>query len=166
MDQRHWLGTGSGRTRTLKALRCMISLGTLMMLFLGASWAWAARDAMGAPPEELRKRLPCAPQTGQQNLAEAPFIFIKDVISRVDGPRCSMYPTDTQFALEAARKHGMVVGLLFLVDRLFHEWSESKKAPLILIHGKERFYDPLDANDFWLPTCMGPGNPASYGSEQ
>lgn len=119
---------------------------------------------MGAPPEELRNRSPYS-ESGQV-LREAPFRFLKEVISPVDGPRCPMYPTDTQFALEASRRHGAILGLLFLVDRLFHEWSESKRAPIIMVYGKQRFYDPLDANDFWLRGKSRPQDPVSHGSEK
>lgn len=111
---------------------------------------------MGAPPEELRNRIPYWDQARKGGLREAPFRFLRDVISKVDGPRCSMYPTDTQFALEASRRHGAVVGLLFLVDRLFHEWSESKRAAVVTVYGKQRFYDPLDENDFWLRERIWP----------
>jgi putative component of membrane protein insertase Oxa1/YidC/SpoIIIJ protein YidD len=107
-----------------------------------------ARDPMVAPREEVQRRS----QGGEpeRRSSELPMRFLRDVVSKVDGARCPMYPTDTQFALEAARRHGPVVGLLFLVDRLFHEWSEMKRVQVVKIHGRKRFYDPLDANDFWL----------------
>ncbi len=146
------LGTGSSwGVKTVKRENLRGGAVALtMLIFWGVPLARADGDLMGAPPEVLRNRLSSEAAGKEQVLREAPFKFLKEVISRVDGPRCSMYPTDTQFALEAARRHGAVLGLLFLVDRLFHEWSESKTAPTILVHGKERFYDPLEANDFWL----------------
>ena len=107
-----------------------------------------AHDAMVAPQEEIQRR--SQGREPEREFSDLPLRFLRDVISRVDGARCPMYPTDTQFAAEAARRHGLVIGLLFLVDRLFHEWSEMKRAQVVRIGGKERFYDPLDANDFWL----------------
>lgn len=150
-----------------------------MKLQAAMVWAWALvvvfglalqaspafGDSMGAPPEELRTRSLSPDAKGDQVLREIPFRFLKEVISKVDGPRCSMYPTDTQFALEASRRHGPILGLLFLVDRLFHEWSESKKAPVIVVYGKKRFYDPLDANDFWLRQKSRSQEPAAHGLE-
>lgn len=137
-----------------------------VLLCWGLPPGLASGDSMGAPREEILSRVPAADAKGRQLLAEAPFRFLKEVISRVDGPRCSMYPTDTQFALEASKRHGAVLGLLFLVDRLSHEWSESKRAPIIMVYGKERFYDPLDANDFWLRGKIWPQDPAAYGLDR
>jgi hypothetical protein len=34
-------------------------------------------------------------------------------------------------------------------DRLFHEADEMEQAPLIWVHDRYRFYDPLENNDFW-----------------
>ncbi len=142
-----------------------ICLTSALVLLLGLAF-WEGRasgDSMGAPPEELRSRIPSSDAKKERTSAELPFKFLKEVISRVDGPRCSMYPTDTQFALEASKRHGVVLGLLFLVDRLFHEWSESRRAPVIAVYGKERFYDPLDENDFWLRGKSLPGDLTGYG---
>ncbi len=125
------------------------SMGTaICLLSLCVPLALLAHDPMVAPQEEVQRRS----QEGEpeKKFSDLPLRFLRDVISRVDGARCPMYPTDTQFAIEAARRHGPVIGLLFLVDRLFHEWSEMKRVQLVKIHGRERFYDPLDANDFWL----------------
>lgn len=126
--------------RTLLGIALSFSLCTIC----------SAQDVMRAPKEELEARSPMALSKTEGGGGELLFQCLRDVISKVDGARCPMYPTDTQFAVEAARRHGLVLGLLFFVDRLFHEWSETKKAPTIVVHGRKRFYDPLDANDFWL----------------
>lgn len=151
MEQGLELGDGSFGVTTLKLQDKIGFTSALVVLICLAFLAGkASGDPMGAPPEELRGRISSSDARNERSPAEVPFRFLKEVISRVDGPRCSMYPTDTQFALEAAKRHGMILGLFFLVDRLFHEWSESKRAPVIVVYGKERFYDPLDGNDFWL----------------
>jgi hypothetical protein len=140
----------------------------VMCLLAGVLWLWwllpadsAARDPMRAPPEEASRRLGL--EKGQEGLSQLAFHFLRDVVSRVDGARCPMYPTDTQFALEAASRHGAVLGILFLVDRLFHEWSETKRVPLVVVHGRARFHDPLDANDFWLRELTGSEKPVPSG---
>jgi len=133
----------SPRTAIRNSVATAICLWTLC-----SSFALLAHDPMVAPPEEVQRR--SQGKEAERRFSDLPLRFLRDVISRVDGARCPMYPTDTQFALEAARRHGPVIGLLFLVDRLFHEWSETKRAQVVRIHGRDRFYDPLDANDFWL----------------
>jgi putative membrane protein insertion efficiency factor len=75
--------------------------------------------------------------------------FYKNYISPIDGDRCPMYPTCAQYSIECFEKHGLIVGWLMTCDRLFHEADEMKKAPLILINGRYRFYDPVKNNDFW-----------------
>ena len=71
-------------------------------------------------------------------------------VSPVDGPRCSMYPTCSAYALQAVRKHGPLFGVLLTVDRLYHEGDPVERQQPIAIHGYRRFHDPLENNDFWI----------------
>jgi hypothetical protein len=66
-----------------------------------------------------------------------------------------MFPTCSQFGEQAVQRHGSILGLLLFVDRLFHEWSETDRVPRMKVYGSFRFWDPLDANDFWLPRGAG-----------
>lgn len=76
--------------------------------------------------------------------------FYRETISQVDGERCKMYPSCSAYSLEAITKHGFFLGYVMTADRLIHESNEMDNAPKIkLKNGKERFYDPVDANDFW-----------------
>jgi len=75
--------------------------------------------------------------------------FFQKYISPVDGDRCPSYPTCSQYALEAVRKHGFLMGLVMSSDRLIHESDEIQGAPLIFVHGAYRYYDPVENNDFW-----------------
>lgn len=167
MGQGRELGDWSFGVETVK-LQDKIGLTSALVVLLGLAFlaGRASGDSMGAPPEELRSRISSSDAKKRSTSAELPFKFLKEVISKVDGPRCSMYPTDTQFALEASRRHGVVLGVLFLADRLFHEWSESKRAPVIVVYGKERFYDPLDWNDFWLRGKSLPEDSSGYGAQE
>jgi putative membrane protein insertion efficiency factor len=76
--------------------------------------------------------------------------FFQKFISPVDSPRCPMYPTCSTYALQALRRHGPVLGSFLTVDRLLHETSPEEQT--IPLDGFERirYYDPLNANDFWL----------------
>ena len=70
-------------------------------------------------------------------------------LSPVDGDRCRMYPTCSAYSIDAIRKYGTVKGFIMTSDRLLHEADESSYAPLIRIHGRLRYYDPVENNDFW-----------------
>lgn len=76
--------------------------------------------------------------------------FYRETISQVDGERCKMYPSCSAYSLEAIKKHGFFLGYVMTSDRLIHESNEMDHAPKVkLKNGKERYYDPVEANDFW-----------------
>ena len=76
--------------------------------------------------------------------------FFRTTVTKVDGNRCPMYPTCSHYGEQALSKHGAIVGTWMFIDRLFHEWSEMSVAPKVQVHGVERYWDPLEENDFWL----------------
>jgi putative component of membrane protein insertase Oxa1/YidC/SpoIIIJ protein YidD len=75
--------------------------------------------------------------------------FYKDYISPIDGSRCPMYPSCSQYSIECFEKHGLIAGWLMTCDRLLHEADEMKQTPMILINNRFGFYDPVENNDFW-----------------
>lgn len=85
--------------------------------------------------------------------------FFQKFISPVDSPRCPMYPTCSSYALQALRRHGPVVGSFLTVDRLLHETSPEEQTIPIQGFERTRYYDPLDANDFWLDTHTSDAEP-------
>lgn len=80
---------------------------------------------------------------------DAAVQFFQQVISPVDGPRSTMYPTGSAYARQALAKHGAGLGLLLTIERLMHEGSEGQRAPRIRKYGIWRVYDPVEANDWW-----------------
>ena len=108
-----------------------------------------AQDRMRAPREERAARAPGS-QADSGSLAGEPMRFFRTTISRVDGDRCPMFPTCSQYGEQAIRRHGSILGILMVVDRLFHEWSETGMAPKVTVYGVTRYWDPLDENDFWF----------------
>lgn len=86
-------------------------------------------------------------------IAETPFMwllaFYQKAISPLNNGKCPMYPTCSQYAVEAVRKHGPVVGIVMTADRLIHETSEQDHVPRIQVGGRLRFADPVENNDFW-----------------
>lgn len=76
--------------------------------------------------------------------------FFQRYISVVDSPRCPMYPTCSAYALQALDKHGPLLGSFITVDRLLHETNPLEQTEPLSGFERERFYDPLSRNDFWL----------------
>jgi hypothetical protein len=74
---------------------------------------------------------------------------IARLISAVDGDRCSMYPTCTDYGVQAIRKHGFFIGSVMASDRLIHESDESGLAAKVEVGKRVRAYDPVSSNDFW-----------------
>lgn len=80
--------------------------------------------------------------------------FFQRYISVVDSPRCPMYPTCSAYAIQALDKHGSVLGSFITVDRLLHEGNPLEKKHPLTGYSPPRFYDPLNANDFWLAPAV------------
>ena len=76
--------------------------------------------------------------------------FYQDYISRVDGDRCQMYPTCSQYCSEAIKKHGALLGWIMCSDRLMRDGrDETRLSDPVWVNGVRRSYDPLSNNDFW-----------------
>ena len=88
------------------------------------------------------------PSLGKR-VAEGGLQIFRRYISPVDGDRCPSYPTCSQYAVEAVRKHGPLIGLVMAFDRLIHEADEVHLAPAVRVNDEVRAYDPLENNDFW-----------------
>lgn len=67
----------------------------------------------------------------------------------MDGDRCPMYPTCSQYSLLAMHKHGPFIGIIMTADRLMHEADERDFAPARKVGNRYRFIDPVENNDFW-----------------
>ncbi len=98
-----------------------------------------------APTKRREERVP--------GIASTPFLWLlkiyQNFISPVKGDRCPMYPTCSQYSVEALQKHGPVVGIIMTADRLIHESDEPAYVPYKKVGNRYRFIDPLENNDFW-----------------
>ena len=71
-------------------------------------------------------------------------------LSAVRFTECPMYPSDSQYSLQSFKKHGFIMGGIMTFDRLMRcGRDEVKLSPRILVNGKVKSYDPVEANDFW-----------------
>jgi len=86
----------------------------------------------------------------QENFVLYPIKFYRNTISRADGCRCPMYPSCSQYCIEAFKKHGLFLGWIMCSDRLMRcGRDETKLSPRVLIHGEKLSFDPVNNNDFW-----------------
>jgi hypothetical protein len=110
-------------------------------------------DAPAVPSAADRgpERIPA--EQRDRDLTATPFLwlarFYQRVISPVDGDRCPMYPTCSQYFVHAARKHGPVMGTVMTAGRLMHEPDEKAYVPLVRVGNRLRYLDPVENNDFW-----------------
>jgi len=71
-------------------------------------------------------------------------------LSPVDGDRCAMYPTCSQYSRQAFDRHGLLSGWILTCDRLLRcGRDELSLAPIIIVDGQRRCHDSLEANDYW-----------------
>ena len=84
-----------------------------------------------------------------EKIAAAPVLFYQRFLSHLWGQSCAYYPSCSNYALLAIRKHGALIGTVITFDRLQHEANEGRTSPLILTGGQIKVYDPLENNDYW-----------------
>jgi uncharacterized protein len=71
-------------------------------------------------------------------------------ISPIDGDRCPMYPSCSQYSLDAVHEHGLIMGWVMTCDRLLRcGRDELSTSPRIVADEGWRCYDPVENNDFW-----------------
>ena len=74
----------------------------------------------------------------------------QDHLSAVDGSRCPMTPSCSEYAAQAVKKHGPVIGWAMAFDRLVRcGRDEAALSPKVGRDGQTYIFDPVGANDFW-----------------
>lgn len=69
--------------------------------------------------------------------------------SRMMKSPCQMQPSCSAYSLEAIQKHGILGGTLLTADRLYHEGSIQRSAPLVRVGDRLRYWDPVEDNVMW-----------------
>ncbi|MCP4298127.1 MAG: membrane protein insertion efficiency factor YidD [Proteobacteria bacterium] len=105
---------------------------------------------MKSPTEKVGQLIKERPQnfTLVELYAITSIKLFSTLISPADGPRSPSFPTGTAYGIDAIQEHGLLAGLLLIGDRLFHE-ADVHKGPIIILHDKQRYYDPVESNTFW-----------------
>lgn len=134
---------------------CLAALGAVFFcapFAFGGEWgAWSVSSAapvIAQPQQAVRRQ-----DLQKSRLIDAPFLgllkFYQVFISPMDGDRCPLYPTCSQFSIQAIRRHGPVIGVVMTADRLMHEANESRLSQKVMVGSRIRGVDSLDDNDFW-----------------
>ncbi len=136
-----------------------LGISALMLLaspsHAGESWGpWSSSsDAPVLLTRADREMPPAKPTDTETGIAATPFIWLlkiyQNFISPVKGDRCPMYPTCSDFSVQAVRKHGPIIGITMTADRLIHESDEPAFVPLKRVGNRYRYIDPVENNDFW-----------------
>ena len=66
------------------------------------------------------------------------------------GAVCPSHPNCSEYAVQAIRKHGSILGTFIFVDRYWREVTTVGTPPRVIVNGHEKHYDPLEQNDYWL----------------
>ncbi|MHB9096631.1 MAG: membrane protein insertion efficiency factor YidD [Syntrophales bacterium] len=145
------------------------------LLVASIFWAqtgFADEALLRGPRKAARQRTDAAEPTAAragilEGIAEAPVLFYQRFLGPSWVRRCTYYPSCSNYALLAIRKHGAVLGSIMAFDRLQHEADEVRYSPLIITEGEIKGYDPLENNDYWWYTAdrPEPAAPAGAGRE-
>lgn len=132
-----------------------LRVATLMCVLLAPLIAGASGEPPGwrlPPPGE-------AP-LGSTNPAAVALTWAvrgyQHTVSRVDGDRCPSYPTCSQYAVQALRQHGPLLGTALTAGRLISEADEAAFAARIRIDGRWRIYSPLHDDLAFLGESLEP----------
>lgn len=79
-----------------------------------------------------------------------PIRMYQRFLSAVNGHRCPMVPSCSQYGVEAFKEHGYLKGWILTSDRLLRcGRDETRLSPVVSRQNQYFSYDPLKNNDFW-----------------
>ena len=123
----------------------------IALLVVSAAMAVAQDDPMKDPWQGPEVIDICRDKaTGPAN-ASAPLVkFFRKYLSPIDGSDCPMYPSCSQYSMACFEKHGFFIGSMMTWDRLYRcGRDELRLSPGVIVHGKQKCYDPVENNDYW-----------------
>jgi putative component of membrane protein insertase Oxa1/YidC/SpoIIIJ protein YidD len=100
----------------------------------------------------------CAHTAQHQAESKTPRVsFYEGIIRFYRGPlnhlqsvrrgECPMYPSCSEYSRQAIARFGFAKGWVMSMDRLMRcGRDETRTAPRILVHGKWKYYDPIESN--------------------
>ena len=138
-------------------------VGLFVLLFIllpavasaaGTAWGpWSVSDDAPVLMMKADRRTAPPAEKPVPSVASTPFLWLLSFYQTTIGPtvsgRCPMYPTCSQYSVQAIKEHGPVIGIVMTADRLIHEHDEMYFAPLVKVGSRYRYSDPVKDNDFW-----------------
>ena len=86
-------------------------------------------------------------------------------LSAVRYGECPMHPSCSEYSLQAFEKYGPVIGWMMTCDRLMRcGRDELRLSPKILVNGKRKCHDPLEANE--MPSSSLQEDLPFYGQQE
>jgi uncharacterized protein len=120
-------------------------LGFALALVLATT---SAADSMKGPWEAASSRRAAKETRPEVIAAGAMLRAFQRVISPVDGPRCRLVPTCSEFARQAVKRYGLPIGIMLTASRLMRDnASVERYYRRALIGGRIVLYDPPE--DHW-----------------
>jgi putative membrane protein insertion efficiency factor len=112
-----------------------------LCIFMGVAAAWGYAGEIHSVPEKI---------DDETNFATFPIRLYQEFISGVNGHRCPMMPSCSQYSIEAFKKHGYLLGWIMTSDRLLRCGRDETRLSKTRRKNNETYsYDPLQNNDFW-----------------
>lgn len=74
------------------------------------------------------------------------FRLYDEFISPIDGDRCQMSPSCSNYSRQAIDKRGIVAGLLMTLDRLQRCGNDLSRYPRVYQNNLERYFDPVSSS--------------------
>jgi len=140
----------------MKKIILLVAISFYSPCAIAQNWGpWSIKEESPVILTKADKETPMSKKAwpGEYNLGSVPFFwfirFYQNYISPLDGDRCPMYPTCSQYSIEAIRKHGPFVGYIMTADRLMHEADEKHCTELMRVGNRYRYPDSVANNDFW-----------------
>ena len=114
--------------------------------------------AFAETARRLQANEPAPTESGDATPPPAPlpirlFIrFYRSQLSPATGVHCPLYPSCSEFFLQACQLHGWL-GVAIGADRFFREPSVMGDASRLVVAPDDtlRYADPVEEHDFWLP---------------
>lgn len=88
---------------------------------------------------------PAVPEEMGRACAYAWLKIYQDYLSVVIISHCPLYPSCSNYSIQAIRRYGSMKGIMMTADRLIHEWTEELEAPVIQVGGRTLCYDPIES---------------------
>ena len=138
---------------------------SLYVMAVGTVFLWGGASAYAAEdldaPWSVDDRFPALSTAARSSSKEAErdvpeemgracaYIWLKiyqNDFSVVMTSHCPLYPSCSNYSIQAIRQYGALTGIMMTADRLIHESTEMREAPVIQVGERSLGFDPVENN--------------------